>query len=50
VERSEGKRLLERPRCKWECNIKMGLQETGLRLYWIDLTQDRDTWWAVCVG
>jgi hypothetical protein len=26
VEKPVGKRLLERPRCKWEDNIKIGLQ------------------------
>jgi len=29
VGKPEGKRPLERPRCKWEGNIKMGLQEVG---------------------
>jgi len=29
VRRPEGKRLLGRPGCRWEGNIKMGLQEGG---------------------
>jgi hypothetical protein len=29
VERHEGKRPLWRPRCRWEDNIKMDVQEVG---------------------
>jgi hypothetical protein len=29
VGRPDGKRPLGRPRCRWEYNIKMGLQEVG---------------------
>jgi hypothetical protein len=29
VGKSEGKRLLERPRCRWDDNIKVDLQEVG---------------------
>ena len=29
VGKPEGKRLLRRPRCRWENNIKMDLQEVG---------------------
>jgi hypothetical protein len=29
VGKPEGKRTLERPRCRWEDNIKMDLQEMG---------------------
>jgi hypothetical protein len=29
VGKPEGKRPLGRPRCRWEDNIKMGLQEVG---------------------
>ena len=29
VRKPEGKRPLERPRCRWEVNIKMDLQEVG---------------------
>jgi hypothetical protein len=39
----EGKRSLERPRCRWEDNIKMELQEVGWGgLDWIVLAQDRN--------
>ena len=44
----EGKRPLERPRCKWEDNIKMDLQEVGCEgIDWIELAQDRDRWRAL---
>jgi len=40
-----GKRPLERPRRRWEDNIKKDLQEVGCRgMDWIELTQDRDRW------
>jgi hypothetical protein len=29
VGRTKGKRLLGRPRCRWEDNIEMDLKETG---------------------
>ena len=45
VGKPEGKRLLGRPRRKWEDNIKMDLQEVGCGgKNWIDLAQDRDRW------
>jgi hypothetical protein len=48
VAKPEGKRPLGRPRHRWEDNIKMDLQEVGLRgMDWIDLVQDRDRWWAL---
>jgi hypothetical protein len=41
----EGRRPLERPRCRWEDNIKMGLREVGWGgMDWISLAQDRDRW------
>ena len=44
----EGKRLLGRPRRSWEDNIKMDLQEVGCEgMDWIDLAQNRDSWWAL---
>jgi hypothetical protein len=43
-----GKRPLGRPRCRWEDNIKMDLQEVGCgSIDWIGLTQDRDRWQAL---
>jgi hypothetical protein len=47
VERPKGKRLLERPRHRWENNIKMDLKETEIDgMNWIWLPQDRVQWWA----
>jgi hypothetical protein len=44
----EGNRPLGRPRCRWEDNIKMDLQEAGYGgMVWIDLAQDRDRWRAL---
>jgi len=43
----EGKSPLERPRCRWEDNIKMDLQEVGGGEDWMDLAQDRDRWRAL---
>jgi len=44
VGKSEGKRLLERPRRRWEDNIKMDLQEVGCRvltgLIWLSIGRD----------
>jgi len=43
VGKPEGKRLLGRPRRRWEDNIKMNLKEIGWEgAYWIHLAQDRD--------
>ena len=43
-----GKRPLGRPRRKWEDNIRMDLEETGINAgNWVDLAQDRDYWRAL---
>ena len=48
VGKTEGKRPLGRPRCRWEDNIKMDLQEVGGgRGDWIELAHDRDVWQAL---
>ena len=40
VGKPEGKRLLGRPRCRWEDNIKLDLQEVGCEdVDWIDLSR-----------
>jgi hypothetical protein len=45
VVKSEGKRTLERPKCRWEDNIRTDLREVGMEdLGWIHLAQDRDQW------
>ena len=46
VRKREGKRPVERPRRRWEDNIKMDLLEVGCwGMDWIELAQDRDRWW-----
>ena len=45
VGKPKGKRPLGRPRCRWENNIKMELQEMVCGyMEWIGLAQDRDRW------
>ena len=48
VVKLEGKRPLGRPRCRWEDNIKIDVEEVG-RGYgdWMELAQDRDRWRAL---
>jgi hypothetical protein len=44
----EGKRPLERPRRRWEDNIKMVLRAVGGgHGDWMELAQDRDRWRAL---
>jgi hypothetical protein len=45
--RPEERRPLERPRRRYEDNIKMDLQEVGWGMDWIGLAQDRDRWRAL---
>jgi len=48
VGKSEVKRPLGRPRCRWEDNIKLDLQEVGCGgLDWIEVAQDRVRWRAL---
>ena len=48
VGKHEGKRPLGRPRCRWEDNIKMDLQQVGGGCGdWMELAQDRDRWQAL---
>ena len=43
VGKPKGKRPLERPRRRWEDNIKMDLEEVGRGCGdWMELAQDRD--------
>jgi hypothetical protein len=48
VGKSEGKRPLGQPRCRWVGNIKMGLREMGWNgMDWINVVQDRNQWKAL---
>jgi len=48
VKKPEGKRPLGRPRCRWEDNIKMDLQEVGCAsMDGIKLALVRDRWQAL---
>jgi hypothetical protein len=48
VWKPERKRPLGRPRCRWEDNIKMDLQEVGWGgMAWIELAQEKDRWRAL---
>ena len=45
VGKPEGKRPLGRPRCRWEDNVKMDLEEVGRGCGdCMELVQDRDRW------
>jgi hypothetical protein len=47
VRKPKDKRPLERPRHRWEDNIKMDLREIGIDgANWIRLAQDRVQWRA----
>jgi hypothetical protein len=49
VKKAEGKRPLGRPRCRWEDDIRMDLQEVGCGgIDWIELAQDRDRVASTC--
>jgi hypothetical protein len=48
VGKPERKRPLGRPRCRWEDNIRMVLQEVGCGgMDWIGLAQGRDRWLTI---
>jgi hypothetical protein len=48
VGKPEGRRLLGRPRHRWEDNTVMDLREIGFGdVECIHLAQDRDRWWAL---
>jgi hypothetical protein len=48
VGRPEGRRLLGRPRRRWEDNIKVDLREIWFGdVDWINLAYDRDRWRAL---
>ena len=44
----KGKRPLGKPRCRWEDNSKMDLQEVEWGgMDWFDMAQDRNRWQAL---
>jgi hypothetical protein len=48
VGKPEGKRPMGRPRCRWEDNIQINLQEVGRVCGdWMELVQDGDRWRAL---
>jgi hypothetical protein len=48
VGKPEGKRLLGRPKRRWEDGIRMDLREIGWgSVDWIQLAHDKDRWRAV---
>jgi hypothetical protein len=48
VGKPEGKRLLGRPRHRWENNIRIDLREIGWEgVDWMHLTRNRGQWRAV---
>jgi len=50
-EKPEGKRPLERPRRRWEDNIKMDFHGVGCGdMDWIELVQDREGWRALLIA
>jgi hypothetical protein len=46
IGRLKGKRLVGRPRCRWEDNIELDLRIGTDGENWIHLVQDRVQWWA----
>jgi hypothetical protein len=49
VRKPEGRRLLRRPRCKWE-DMRMIIREIGWEnIDWIHLAQGRDQWRAAMI-
>jgi hypothetical protein len=48
VGKPEGRRPLERPRHRWEDNIRMDLRKVRCGCVdWMELAQDRDRWCAL---
>ena len=48
TDKPTGKRLLGRPKRRWEDNIKIDLEKTGINAKnWVDSFQDRDYWRAL---
>ena len=48
MDEGTGKRPLGRPRLRWEDNIRMNLEEIGIKAgNWVDSAQNRDYWRAL---
>jgi hypothetical protein len=47
VGKTDGRRPIERPRCRWEYNIKMNFRAVGWGMDWIGLAQNEGRWLAV---
>ena len=48
TDKPTGRRPLGRPRCRWEDNIRMDLEEIGINARnWVDSTQDTNYWRAL---
>lgn len=48
VRELEGKRQFQRLKCKWECNIKLYIQEVELEgVGWCNFVRNRDKWRSV---
>jgi hypothetical protein len=48
IGRPEGGKPPEKPRSRWEINIRLDLREVGWEVVgWIHLAQDKDQWRAV---
>jgi hypothetical protein len=48
VGKPDGKRLIERPKRRWEDNIEMDLQEVEADCGdWMEFAQDRERWRAL---
>jgi hypothetical protein len=50
VRKPKGKKSLERPRRRWEDNIKVGLPNVRLGMNYVDLVQDRERWRALLIA
>jgi hypothetical protein len=47
--KSDWKRLDRKPVCKWEVILKLVLKEQGVRMWMINLAQDRVQWQEYCL-
>jgi hypothetical protein len=48
VGKPDGERPMRRPRCRWEDNINVDLQEVECEgMDWIEIAQNRDSWTAL---